>query len=300
MDLSAAGAAFTRHHEGFVDHWYADAVGVGTIGIGFTWRSAAFRSWWEKNRPGKKFGSGAKMTREEADEVLQLLAAEEYGAALNKFLGSKKVAQHVWDGAFSPVFNLGPGSLNWKWAAALKRGDVTEAAKLLRTTGTTAKGKKLRGLENRRKEEAELIALGDYTVGKVYADPLADGVLPRGERGQPVIDLQAALDRDLVTLPGRRQQGDHGAIGDIGHSHALMAGEIGRRCGDPATFEIARRRHEQSLGRAQRAQLHRAVGQRPQSQRDIDAFTHQVDPLVGEAKIDGDVGILVLEGKEQP
>lgn len=198
MDLSSAGAAFTRHHEGFVDHYYLDAVGVGTIGIGFTWGSIALRNWWAKNRPGKKFGPGAKMAREEADEVLRLLAADEYGAALNKFLGTKKVAQHVWDGAFSPVFNLGPGSLNWKWAAALKRGDMTEAATLLRTTGTAAKGKKLQGLVNRRKEEAELIALGDYTVGKVYADPLSDGVLRRGERGQPVIDLQKLLtDRGL-------------------------------------------------------------------------------------------------------
>jgi len=193
MDLSPAGAAFTRHHEGFVDHWYPDAVGVGTIGIGFTWRSAAFRAWWQKNRPGKKFGPGAKMTRAEADEVLRQLARDEYGAALNKFLGKTQVPQHVWDGAFSPVFNLGPGALNWKWAAALKAGDFTEAARLLRTTGTTARGKKLPGLVSRRKEEAELIALGDYTVGKVYADPMADGVLRRGERGEPVMDLQKAL-----------------------------------------------------------------------------------------------------------
>lgn len=193
MQLSAAGAAFVRHHEGFVDHYYLDPVAVPTIGVGFTWLSTSFREWWGKNRPGEDFAAGAKMTRDEADDALRFMCEQEYGAAVNKHLGTKKVAQHVFDGAVSPVYNLGPGSLKWKWAVALKAGDVTEAAKLLRTTGTTAKGKKLNGLIKRRKEEAELLALGDYTVGKVYADPMDDGMLIRGERGFEVLRLQKVL-----------------------------------------------------------------------------------------------------------
>lgn len=192
--LSAPGAAFLRHHEGFVEHWYLDPVGVPTIGVGFTWASASFREWWERNRPGQKFAKDAKMTRAEADAALIFMCEMEYGKAVGGFLG-REVKQHVFDGMTSPVFNLGPGSLEWKWAAAAKAGDLKEAAELLRTTGTTAKGVKLKGLVIRRQEEAELLETGDYTIGvnKVYDDPLADGVLVRGERGAPVVELQTRL-----------------------------------------------------------------------------------------------------------
>ncbi|GLR45972.1 hypothetical protein GCM10007880_64900 [Mesorhizobium amorphae] len=57
MDLSPAGAALVRVEEGFVPHWYKDAVGDGTIGVGFTWASAAFCKWWAENKPGMAFGS---------------------------------------------------------------------------------------------------------------------------------------------------------------------------------------------------------------------------------------------------
>ena len=194
MELSAKGAAFVRHHEGFVDHWYLDPVNVPTIGIGFTWRSTAFQQWWKANKPGKAFARGSTMTLDEADAALRYICAQEYGKAVNIFLG-KTVAQHVFDGTTSPVFNLGPGSLKWKWAAAVKAGDLATAAERLRDTGTTAGGKKLAGRVTRRKEEAELIQHGDYEIGarKVYNDPLTDGVLVRGERGAPVIDLQKHL-----------------------------------------------------------------------------------------------------------
>lgn len=194
-ELSRKGAAFLRTGEGFEEAWYLDPVKVPTIGVGFTWRSTSFRKWWTENKPGVAFAKGATMTRTEAEDALMFMAREEYGAALNKFLtGTKDVPQHVWDGSFSPVYNLGAGSLKWKWAAALKKGDWVEAARLLKTTGTTAGGKTLNGLIKRRKEEAELIALGDYVYGnQIDADPLTDGILKRGERGDPVLQLQKKL-----------------------------------------------------------------------------------------------------------
>lgn len=196
MQLSPQGAGFVRVHEGFVPRWYEDPVGVPTIGIGFTWRSAAFREWWKANKPDVAFARGATMTREEADEALRFLVDREYGAAVNRFLGSVAVPQHVFDGMCSPVFNLGPGSLEWKWAAACKARDFDRAASHLRVTGTTARGKRLAGLVARRKEEAELIRSGDYTVGAAPADAMADGMLIRGERGDAVRELQ----RDLKGL----------------------------------------------------------------------------------------------------
>lgn len=197
MTLSAAGAAFIRHSEGFVDHWYLDPVKVPTIGIGFTWASVAFRDWWGKNKVMLAFVKGATMTRAEADAVLVLVVAGEYGAAVNKFLGSQKAPQHVFDAMCSVVYNLGPGSLKWKWAAAIKAGKLAEAGTLLRTTGTTAKGVKLKGLVTRRREEAELLVFGDYSVGKVYAEPIeipsSANVLSKGARGDVVRELQMEL-----------------------------------------------------------------------------------------------------------
>jgi GH24 family phage-related lysozyme (muramidase) len=195
MDLSSEGATFLRLHEGFVDRWYLDPVNVPTIGIGFTWRSVAFREWWAKNKPGVPFAKGATMTRQEADAALIFLCAREYGKAVNDFLSPLKVRQHVFDGMTSPVYNLGPGSLKWKWAQAVKSGDLVEAAARLVNPGTTAKGKKLPGLVRRRKEEAALLQFGDYgsAAALVDPDPMADGMLVRGERGAAVLALQKQL-----------------------------------------------------------------------------------------------------------
>lgn len=113
-------------------------------------------------------------------------------------------------------------------AAAAKGGDLKRAADLLRTTGTTAKGKMLRGLEIRRKEEAELLEHGDYTIGTnvVYADPMADGMLVRGERGAPVYDLQAklaALGFYTGTVDGNYGYGTEAAVMAFQRSKGLKA-----------------------------------------------------------------------------
>lgn len=198
-ELSDKGAAFIRGHEGFVARWYRDPVGVWTIGTGFTWRSAAFREWWAKNKPGQAKYTG-RMTRSESDDALRYLCKHEYGKAVNKFL-SKKVPQHVFDGMTSPVYNLGPGSLKWTWAKFAKAGDYSAAAARLRKTGTTASGKRLPGLVRRRKEEALLLEKGIYTgvdagSHQEPVDAMADGVLVRGEAGKAV----AKLIKDLTKL----------------------------------------------------------------------------------------------------
>lgn len=200
MRLSPQGAADVRLHEGFVDHWYADPGGVGTIGTGFTWASAAFRQWWAANRPGKTFGPGATMTRAESDACLILLSDTEYGAAVNKFLGDAAVGQNVFDASDSVVFNCGAGALAWKWAAAMKSGDYAGSAALLRTTAVTQNGRPLAGLVARRKDEAILLSTGVYASGGTATMPtpadgvaMMDGILQRGERGASVLDLQQRL-----------------------------------------------------------------------------------------------------------
>lgn len=187
--LSASGATFVRLHEGFVAKYYLDPVGVPTIGIGFTWRSAAFRAWWAKHK-NVEFGPGATITRAEAEDALRALFAEEYGLAVNKFLG-EDVAQHVFDAMSSVTFNCGAGTLGDRWALAAKAGNYGAAGALLEATRVTARGKRLAGLVRRRKEEALLLEKGIYTgVGGAVqpepADAMADGMLIRGERGPAV------------------------------------------------------------------------------------------------------------------
>ncbi len=146
------------------------------------------------------------MTREEADALLPVLFREEYGKAVEAFLG-KTVPQHVFDGMSSVVFNCGTGSLKWKWAGAAKAGDYAKAADLLRTTAVTAGGKRLAGLVKRRADEADLILHGDYEYGQMRTNPsviakletdaaIADRMLVRGDRGPAV----AALIRKLADL----------------------------------------------------------------------------------------------------
>jgi GH24 family phage-related lysozyme (muramidase) len=194
MKLSEQGAAFIAAHEGFVPRWYLDPVGIPTIGYGFTWRSAAFRRWWKANRPGVEFDRGVSMTRAECEAVLRLLVDEEYGAAVNTFLGGRDVPQHVFDAMSSVAFNAGPGSLKWSWAREARAGNYAAAADRLRTTAVTAKGKRLPGLVRRRAEEAALLEHGDYAGAKAAPQkPGADNVLSRGSRGGRVLAMQQGL-----------------------------------------------------------------------------------------------------------
>ena len=160
MQLSAPGTAFIAAHEGFVSKAYLCPAGVLTIGFGFTMGSKVFADYW-RNKHGRALQMGDTITRAEADMLLQRMVDAEYGVAVNREIAPKK--QHHYDGASSMTFNCGPGALKWKWAQALKSGNISEAARLLRTTATTANGRKLVGLVRRRAEEATLIQDGRYT-----------------------------------------------------------------------------------------------------------------------------------------
>lgn len=230
MKLSAKGAADIRLSEGFVPNYYLDPVGIPTIGIGFTWASSAFKKWWAEHRPEQKFQPGVSMTRAEADSALVYLSETEYGEAVNKFLGDKDVPQNVFDAMVSVVYNCGPGTLSDKWAQAAKAGKYKEAAELLKTTRVTAKGKRLQGLVNRREDEARLLLDGKYNSGgvvtyvKAAPDPMDDGLLMIGERGEAILDMQNNLIRHGLN-PGKPDgifgHGTQSALMDFQRSRGL-------------------------------------------------------------------------------
>ncbi|MBB4305542.1 GH24 family phage-related lysozyme (muramidase) [Rhodobium orientis] len=166
FSLSPRGAAFLERREGFVAHAYRDAVGVVTIGTGFTDASHIFRAYWTETR-GHRLRMGDTIARAENARLLRQVADGEYGAAVTASIRPKE--QHHYDGATSVAFNLGKGSVSWRWAKALREGDPARCAALLRAGYNTAGGRRLAGLVARRRLEAELIEHGDYADGEAAA-----------------------------------------------------------------------------------------------------------------------------------
>jgi len=219
MQLSAPGTAFIAAHEGFVSKVYLCPAGQPTLGFGFTMASKIFADYW-RQKHGRGLKMGDTITRAEADMLLQRMVDAEYGAAVNREIAPKK--QHHYDGASSMTFNCGPGALKWKWAKALKNGNIAEATRLLRNTATTANGRKLAGLVRRRAEEALLIETGRYLAerGIPSAAP-AQSTLPNEVREfqQMLKDLgyKVAVDGALgpeTKAAVRKFQEDHKIVVD--------------------------------------------------------------------------------------
>lgn len=160
MHLTSKGAAFLVAHEGFVSKAYSDPVGILTIGTGFTMRSKVAKAYWMK-KYGRPLKRGDRITRAENDALLVKAIDKEYGPPVLRIL-PPAAQPHHFDAGSSVTFNCGPGATKWKWAQALARGDVEESARRLMTTAVTARGRRLKGLVRRRKEEAKLLLDGDY------------------------------------------------------------------------------------------------------------------------------------------
>ncbi|MCA1298046.1 glycoside hydrolase family protein [Stappia indica] len=202
MKISKRGLAFIAGHEGFVSKAYRDSVGVLTIGYGFTMRSRIFAAYWRAKR-GRALQLGDRISRDDADTVLAKLVDEEYGVAVTAYFGD--LPQHQFDAACSVAFNLGPGAVKWRWGRALKAGDVDGAAMILAANYNTAGGRRLAGLVRRRKEEASLLANGNYGHGSAPApDAQHDGDLLR----------QLGYDTDKWPVAVRSFQRDNGLVVD--------------------------------------------------------------------------------------
>jgi GH24 family phage-related lysozyme (muramidase) len=159
MQLSERGAAFIAAHEGFVSRTYRDPAGIATVGYGFTMRSRVFAEFWKSTR-GHALQTGDTIAETEARDLLRQLVQEEYGPPVVAAL--RPGAQHQFDAACSVTYNCGAETLKDRWAKAFTAGDVAEAARLLRTTRTTAGGRFLAGLARRRADEAALLEHGEY------------------------------------------------------------------------------------------------------------------------------------------
>lgn len=158
--ISKKGAMFIAAHEGFVSKAYRDPVGVLTIGTGFTNRSKAFASYWIQKH-GRRLKPKDVISRTENDAILCAIVDEEYGAAVNRDI-APDLTQNEHDGCCSVLFNLGPSAAKWRWAQAIKKGDIAKGCKLLANGYSKAGGRTLAGLVKRRRAEAVLIEKGIY------------------------------------------------------------------------------------------------------------------------------------------
>ena len=220
MRLSKKGLAFIAGHEGFVPHAYRDPVGILTIGYGFTMRSAVFAAWWRAAH-GRELRQDDVITRADSEQLLERLVDEEYGRAVLQTFG--RLPQHQFDACCSVAYNLGPRALTWRWARALKAGDLARAAAILRDNYNTAAGRRLAGLVRRRKEEARLLEAGIYpahTHAWRKNRVIRDDRMLLAERGYRGADVRAVV---------RRFQRDHpplrvdGLFGPASRAAALAA-----------------------------------------------------------------------------
>lgn len=154
MQMSEKGIDFLVREEGFVSKAYRDVTGTWTIGTGFTNGSKVAVAMLG---PIKK---GLTITRATNDAVLAEAMATEYGPPVNAAL--PHASQHEFDAGGSYTFNCGRGAAKDRWFRLLASGQVKAAAKALRGSRTTSKGRPLAALANRRKREAKLMEFGDY------------------------------------------------------------------------------------------------------------------------------------------
>lgn len=172
MDTSKKGRDYIVAHEGLVLTGYLDPVGVPTIGIGFTNRSSVARSMLGKIKPGMK------ITRAQAMRVFKEMLDVEYEPPVEKAMPGAK--QHEFDVGVDCCWNLGPRSLQWKWAQLWRDGLKSEAADYLAANYHKAGGRVLAGLVRRRKESAEILRTGTYPV-----DHVPEGVQRKAKRSAP-------------------------------------------------------------------------------------------------------------------
>lgn len=161
LQLGSAGLNLIKSFEGFVPHPYDDLV-VGAGGRYPEWKGGPLRGtltigYGHTNLSGvaPKITQGMRLTEPEAAELLVKVLAKVYEPQVKRLV-KVPLSQNEYDALVSFVYNCGAGNL--EKSTLLKRlnaGDYAAVpSELMRWT--RSKGQVLRGLERRRRAEAEL------------------------------------------------------------------------------------------------------------------------------------------------
>ncbi|PWV97726.1 GH24 family phage-related lysozyme (muramidase) [Hoeflea marina] len=175
---------FTGQHEGFVRRAYRCPAGALTIGYGFTWGSKVFRDWWT-SRHGRALQPSDTIEQADALYLLKLMIDAEYAQPVVKHAPS--ATPHAKAASIDMLFNCGLGAQKWTWFKALVRGDVRDAARHLKVTATTAKGRRLPGLVRRRTEAAAIMEFDRWPAWvkapRTFASKEIKAVMPAWQLG---------------------------------------------------------------------------------------------------------------------
>jgi GH24 family phage-related lysozyme (muramidase) len=221
---------FTGQHEGKVLRAYRCPAGIITIGFGFTWGSKVFRDWW-LDRHGRKLRLGDVIAEADAFFLLKALIDAEYAQPVLK--RAPKASPHAKAAAIDMLFNCGLGATKWTWFKALVRGDVKDAARRLKVTATTAKGRRLPGLVRRRAEASTIMEFNRWPAWvkapETSAPKEIKAVMPSWRLGADDYDqavewlielgyLSVAVrpDKDLIASATRRFQEAHPQLDNDG------------------------------------------------------------------------------------
>lgn len=144
MKLNQNGYNLIKQFEGCKLTAYQDSIGVWTIGYGST--------YYEDMQKVKK---GDKVSQERANEIFEFVASR-FARNVDDIITSKPT-QNQFNAVVSLVYNIGLG--NFQKSTLLKKLNKNPNDKTIKDEflkWVNAGGRKLQGLVNRRKKEAEI------------------------------------------------------------------------------------------------------------------------------------------------
>lgn len=149
MNVSKAGIALIKHHEGVRNRPYRDCIGLWTVGVGhLIGDGKSLPDSWNKT-----------FTSEEVDALLRT-DLRRFELGISKMLPNVPLRQCEFDSLVSFAFNVGLGTFQRSTLRqALLRNDKTQAMESL-LKYCKAGGKIVKGLQTRRLDEKQLFLGG--------------------------------------------------------------------------------------------------------------------------------------------
>lgn len=142
MRVNGAGIAIIKKFEGCKLKAYRCPAGVLTIGYGHT---------------GPDVHDGKKITEDEAEALLRA-DLEKFEEGVTKLIGAMPVTENQFSALVSLAYNIGLGNLKASSPLMYHKAKNYKQAAISFGLWNKANGKVLKGLERRRKAEADLYA----------------------------------------------------------------------------------------------------------------------------------------------
>lgn len=223
MHISKTGLDLIKKYEGFYENAYVCPAGVMTIGWGTT--------KWPHAVDGKVVKKGEKISRAEADFILEQ-QVNEHAQQLWKYI-KVPLTQNQFDALASFAYNLGANILAKDAALTsyINKKDWANTTRVM-LMYIKAAGKKLDGLEKRRKDEVALFSNGtsvpnegDERVFKYSSTSLqAEHEVTRDSAARRKIIVEAAIAAGYNEVHWRKKLEDGTVTAD--DADALAAGTL--------------------------------------------------------------------------